>query len=108
MRDHLTPWLVVAVAAVAFLPLVVSGGCVIACELGAMPTGACGHAAMTGADVHMSGEMLASAPPVQPSIAAVTLLVLVVALMLAGAGPGFVSAFAQTPGDARAGTRLRV
>lgn len=108
MRDLLTPWLVVAVSVVAFLPLILSGGCEIACELGAMPTGACGHTSMGAVDTHLASEMLASAPLVQPSLAAVALLMLLLALMSVGARSTSLPITVEMPSEDRAGTRLRV
>lgn len=108
MRDRLTPWLVVAVSFVAFLPLVLSAGCEIACDLGTMPAGACSHTTMGSSGTHLTSEMLAGAPLVQPSLAAVSLLMLLLALMFTGGRVASLPITAKMPSEDRAGTRLQV
>lgn len=108
MRAHLAPWLVATVLAVAFLPLVLTGGCEIACGLGAMPAGTCGHSAMGSAHGHLSGEMLASAPLSQlPVLAAVLLVAAFAAMAGYGAAASLVASLAVMP-CARDGTRLLI
>ncbi len=105
MRDHLTPWLVVAILAISVMPLLLAGACDVACALGAMPAGACRHEGVSHSHSHSSGELTAMLPLIQQFVAAVTVLTLLMALTVAFPRPSRAVALAA-PVEARAGTRM--
>ena len=108
IRDHLSPWLVVAIGSIALLPLVLTAGCDIACALGAMPGGACTHTGMSHAHGgHVSGELVSVLPFIQTALAALALAVAMIALVSIGSAPP-APVRVEVVREEREGTRLRI
>lgn len=107
IRDHLSPWLIVAIASVALLPLMLVAGCEIACTLGVMPGGACSHTGFSHNHGHFTGELVSGLPFVQGALAGIVLLgVMLTLVALSSANPVLVRA--ELVREDREGTRLRI
>ena len=108
IRDHLSPWLVVAIGSIALLPLVLTAGCDIACALGAMPAGACSHTGISHSHGgHTTGELVSVLPFVQSALAAAAVAVVAIALVSFGSAPP-APVRVLVVREEREGTRLRI